>query len=1130
MRLSSTLCLITFLQFFSSQLNAVTDQPTIPQFVSNPLSDSTTNLASRQLLVKFREGSTSNLWNQILQPYEFTSTQSVYSPVKYLQAFNQQLASWQLVTFGNATRAGASFEALRNNPDIEYVAPNAAFQLQSLPNDLSPALWGLHNTGQDDGTSGADIDAELGWSIRYSAEDIVVAVIDTGIDYTHPDLAANMWVNEGEIPNNGIDDDGNGFVDDVHGYDFANKDADPMDTDSHGTHVAGIIGAEGNNGLGISGVTWKTKLMAIKVFADNSKAAYTADIVSGILYAADMGARISNNSYGAVFTDAVAEEIFNRPIADAVHYAREADMLFVAAAGNNGFSADESLKVTSPATIDSPNVISVAATTRADLRADFSNFGETGADIAAPGKDILSTVPGSEYASYSGTSMAAPFVSGAAALVAAQYPELSVEELRAVLVESAEPVEALAGITLSGGRLNLHSALTHIPSGHCPSHTATPMNHHLAGRAVYCAGSYINFCAAGSNEYIGTNYALEPVLLFESDPDFFSTTNLCAPSNTPPLLAGESQQQIYLREGETAPEPNLVATDLQDGDISTGISDSGAPQTGLAGYYLRRFSVADSSNLTAVPWIQKINVLANDAPPRLALLGPVCDFWWCDVALHSVGEPWQDPGYVGWDLLDGDLTDSVTYTPVDTSTLGVRAIRYTVSDSAGNETESGAFRLVGIADPELPLIEFENRPNGKSLHNSTPAERSTVRTYRRDNWEFDPSAYALDMKDGFQYLSLEAFNHNVDASHDGQYRVTAIFTDSDGNTAVAEQQVEIVTDTQPPVLTLNGADTIEIEIGDDFIDPGYRVEDDLDSYPRVTPGPDPDTYTEGAYTKTYQATDGSDNLSQVVQRTIHVVRSHWDHPPKRAGFGWSRVAPDTAHINASFIDVDDDIQTLELHYSDGNHGGTGQLAPASGISFDAPAHTFSASFTLIGPPGDYTFFVLARDAKGNESQTRAFTATLLPVPEPPVIESIALTVQGYDIRVSGTVSDLDGDAEELRVSSELSFTCSGVAEFECTATAPAAGDYSILIQAVDTAGNASALETLQARVSTACETAANTTHISAGRAVECGTLFTSSACAVGSGDALGSSSLWFPATSTLLESGPGYWEKVSICP
>ena len=1125
MRLPAALCLITFLQFSNSYDIAATEAEPEPDLTFPLPTATSSHLASRQLLVKFREGTSKTIWNQLLQPYAFTSMQTLYSPAKYLQSFSQQLSPWQLVTFESATSAGLSFEDLRKSPDIEYVAPNSKFQLQSLPNDYSPELWGLHNDGQENGVAGADIDAERGWSVRTNAEDIIVAVIDSGIDYTHPDLAENMWTNPGEIPGNNIDDDGNGFVDDVHGYDFADKDGNPMDANSHGTHVAGIIGASGDNNTGVTGVAWRTKLMAVKVFADESNFAYTSDIVKGILYAADMGAKVSNNSYGAVFTDSVAESIFNRPVADAIGYANDAGMLFVAAAGNNGLNSDTSMEVTSPATIDHPNVISVAANTRSDKRASFSNHGETGADIAAPGVEILSTVPGGGYERYSGTSMASPFVAGAAALVAAEFPDISVEELRAVLIESAEPVTSLAGVTLNSGRLNLYRALTHIPSSECPSFSATPMNHFLAGRAGYCAGTYVNFCALGSNEYIGTNYATQQVVLYNPEPGFYSSANSCPPSNTPPTLVSESAQQVYLRRGDTAPQPILSASDRQDGDISQALADSGMPDTQQSGHYLRRFSATDSGNMRAVPWVQKITVLANDEPPRLALLGPACNFWWCDAFLHPAGQPWQDPGYVGWDVLDGDITDAVTYTPIDTSTTGIQAVHYRVADSAGNETQSSAFRLVGIAGPELPVIEFEGKPNGNYLHTATSAERRSIRTYRRDDWNFYPSAYTVDLKDGFQALPQENFTHNVDPSRDGQYVVTATFTDSDGNTVVDEQQVEIITDTQAPTLTLIGPSTTEIEIGDYYAEPGYQVDDDLDDFPWVREGASPDTSTEGSYTKTYQAFDGSNNASVLQLRTINVTRSHWDHAPRRDNFGWSRIEPDLVRINATFFDIDDDVVTIELEYD-----GDQKLQPDSAIVFDADNHTFATTFSLTGEPGEYTFFARAQDSNGNEAISNSYSVTLLPVSQPPEIDTLELAITGYEVRVFGNTSDKDGDAAEIRINSELSFNCSGVDTFECVANAPDAGTYEVKVQAMDEAGNASELKILEAEIAAACETATNTAHISAGRAVECGTLFTASACAVGSGDALGSSSLWFPATSTLLESGPGYWEKVSACP
>ena len=1125
MRLPATLCLATILLGLPLPHSDAAETETLP---SQPLPIPTihpSQTASRQLLVKFREGSSQNLWSQLLQPYAFTSMQTLYSPSKYLQAFSQQLSPWQLVTFDSATSAGESFDALRNSPDIEYVAPNWKFQLQSLPNDYSPEQWGLHNDGRDNGAVGADIDAELGWRLRTSAENVVVAVIDSGIDYTHPDLANNMWTNPGEIPGNNIDDDGNGFVDDVHGYDFGDKDGDPMDVNSHGTHVAGIIGAVGDNNTGVTGVAWRTQLMAVKVFSDEANFAYTSDIVKGILYAADMGARISNNSYGAVFTDAVAEKIFNRPIADAIGYANDAGMLFVAAAGNDGLNADTSIPVTSPATIDHPNVISVAASTRADQRASFSNHGETGADIAAPGADILSTVPGGGYDSYSGTSMASPFVAGAAALVAAEFPDIGVEALRAILVESAEPVTALSSVTLNGGRLNLYRALTHLPSGDCPSYSATPMNHYLAGRAGYCTASYVNFCARGSNEYIGTNYATKQVVLFNGEPGFYSTENNCPAANTPPVLTSETTQQVYLRRGESGPQPAVSATDAQDGNISPLVTDTGAPDTLQAGHYLRRFSVTDSGNLSAVPWVQKITVLDSDEPPRLALLGPACNFWWCDAFLHPVGEPWQDPGYVGWDLLDGDLTDAVTYSPIDTDTLGIQAIYYRVADSAGNETQSSAFRLVGIVGPEQPVIEFEGQPNGKYLHTSTSVERRSIRTYRRDDWVFTPTAYALDRKDGFKHLPQEHFSHNVDPSRDGVYLVTATFTDSDGNTTTGEQQVEIVTDTQAPTLTLTGPTDVQIEIGDNFIDTGYQVEDDLDRYPWVQRSADPDTHTEGRYTKSYQAFDGSGNASPIQSRTIDVVRSHWNHAPRRGALGWSRIEPNVVRINAEFFDIDDDIESIEVELDSGS-----KLAPDSALTFNADQHTYSAVFTLTGAPGDYQFFALARDENGNEARSNTMSASLAAATEPPVIDAATVEVSGYAVRISGFASDGNGDLSQVRLDSELDFQCTGLASFECLANAPAAGTYEVKLQVLDEAGNASALRILEAQVAAACEMATNTAHINAGRAVECGTLFTSSACAVGSGDPLGSSSLWFPASSTLLETGPGYWEKVSACP
>ena len=346
---------------------------------------------------------------------------------------------------------------------VSSFEPDLPITVESTPNDPRyDELYGLHNTGQSGGTSDADIDAPEAWEVTTGSRDIIVAVIDTGIDYTHPDLAANMWVNPGEIAGNGIDDDGNGFVDDVHGYDFANNDGDPFDDEGHGTHCAGTIGAVGDNGLGVVGVNWEVSLMGLKFIGANGSGS-SSDGIQAVNYATMMktqygqNVRVTNNSWGGV---GQSDEMLQ-----AIEAGYEADILFVAAAGNDGSDNDSNPRY--PTGYTSNAVISVAATDHDDSLVTpsisgfwGSNYGATTVDLGAPGLNILSTVPDGGYTFFGGTSMAAPHVSGAAALALAANPSLTVDQLKERILGTVDTVSSLSGKTLTGGRLNVDRLLS----------------------------------------------------------------------------------------------------------------------------------------------------------------------------------------------------------------------------------------------------------------------------------------------------------------------------------------------------------------------------------------------------------------------------------------------------------------------------------------------------------------------------------------------------------------------------------------------------------------------------------------------------------------------------------------------
>jgi subtilisin family serine protease len=357
-----------------------------------------------------------------------------------------------------AADAASMRRALRAQASVRYVEPNAILHADDLvPNDPGfPKQWGLRNTGQvvglSAGTPGADVHAASAWDVTTGSTPVTVGVIDTGVDLSHPDLSGNIWINPGEncpgCRNDGIDNDGNGYVDDWRGWNFVANTNNPADDNGHGTHVAGIAAASGNNGTGVAGVDWGARIMPLK-FLDANGQGTTANAISALLYATRMGARITNNSYGG--------DTYSQAMADAIAYADGRGDLLVTAAGNSG--ADLDTAPSYPASYTLPNVLTVAATDNRDALASFSNVGAASVDLAAPGVDVYSTWPGGGYRYESGTSMAAPFVSGAAALVESADPNATGVGVRALLDGSADADPALAGVTATGGRLDVSSAV-----------------------------------------------------------------------------------------------------------------------------------------------------------------------------------------------------------------------------------------------------------------------------------------------------------------------------------------------------------------------------------------------------------------------------------------------------------------------------------------------------------------------------------------------------------------------------------------------------------------------------------------------------------------------------------------------
>jgi subtilisin family serine protease len=396
-----------------------------------------------ELLVRFRSGVGARARSTVLDALDATTKRRLPLP------------GLQLVRIAGGESVPEAIASFERRAQVRYAEPNFIFRIEATPDDPRfGELWGLDNSGQTvNGTSGtpdADIDAPEAWDTTTGSSAVTVAVVDTGVDYDHPDLSPNIRTNPGESglgrESNGVDDDGNGYVDDWRGWDFIESDNDPRDLHHHGTHVAGTIGARGDNGSGVAGVNWRVGLLPVRVL-DAGGFGTNATVTAGFAYAGANGAKVVNASLGG--------PAYSQSMADAI--ASSPNTLFVVSAGNDAINNDANPQY--PCNYTATNLVCVAATTQSDGLAGFSDYGTGSVDLGAPGTNVLSAFPEDQFASLSGTSMAAPHVAGAAALLWAQEPVMSPDLVKSTLLSSVDPLPALEGKTVSGGRLNVYRAL-----------------------------------------------------------------------------------------------------------------------------------------------------------------------------------------------------------------------------------------------------------------------------------------------------------------------------------------------------------------------------------------------------------------------------------------------------------------------------------------------------------------------------------------------------------------------------------------------------------------------------------------------------------------------------------------------
>lgn len=522
--------------------------------------------------------------------------------------------------------------ALERRSDVVSAEPNRTYELFVQPDDTRyDELWGLPS-----------IEAPTAWDVTTGSDAVVVAVVDSGTDYTHPELDGNVWTNPNETTDS-ADNDGNGLVDDLRGWDFYDWDAMPLDEHGHGTHVAGTIGAEGNNTSGITGVNWRVRMIPLRV-GDDDLSGWA--IVQAFEYACAKGARIVNGSFGGDVSDSLVRNAI----------AACPNSLFVFAAGNSSRNVD--VLPTYPCAETLPNVVCVAASRPGDTLAPFSNYGATHVDLAAPGAGVLSTLPGNVYDSWDGTSMAAPHVAGAAALVLAQRPMLTAAELRNALLLSVDELPSLSGRVATGGRLNVARALgqeVQPPTGltaSSPSHPGGWSNN----RTVQLTWGG----ATDANGIGGYSYAFSPAQDFV--PDEVKDAEAGTTSLTMPLSDGEHWFHIRARDGEgnwstpvhvgpiridtfqpVRPVPSSpshrVGAASADRTIAVAWSGATDSASGLDGY-----SYSWSRGQAANPDLTKnVEETASRATSPVLAVGA----WWFNIRARDNAGNWSDTVSVG---------------------------------------------------------------------------------------------------------------------------------------------------------------------------------------------------------------------------------------------------------------------------------------------------------------------------------------------------------------------------------------------------------------------------------------------------------------------------------------------------
>lgn len=852
---------------------------------------------------------------------------------------------------------------------VEFAEPNYLMESTAVPNDQYYGYqWGPPN-----------INAESAWNTRTDSSSIIVGVIDSGVQYDHPDLQPNIWTNSGEIAGNGIDDDNNGYVDDFYGYDFDNDDNDPMDDNGHGTHVAGTIGAQGNNSIGVAGVGWDASLMSLKVIGGGSN----ADVARAIDYATDNGAKITNNSYGYAGTNVGGSSVMSA----AIGRAKDAGVLYIVAAGNSRSGIPASDMDGSfnswPAEYSKihDNVITVAAIDDGGAFASYSHWGDESVQIAAPGTTIASTYTNNGYVYLSGTSMAAPHVAGAAALLWAERPEMSYLEIKDAILNNTR-ADHLDRVT--NGVLDLGLAMTAI--------TSTTNSPPVA----------VNDTATVDED----SFVAISVLQNDSDPD---NDTLSIQSFTSPSNGSVSASNGILTY---TPNANFNGIDSFNYTINDGNGNTDTATVSLTIDAVNDNPVAvDDTSVTNEDNAVVINLLSNDT-----------DVDGDALTIDSVSQPAN-----GNVVSNGDGT--VTYTPAS-GFFGVDSFSYTVTDGSLTDSANVSVTVNEVVDDDPPVASDDNA-------NVNEDSQVNVPVLANDD---DPNGDTLSIdsfgqpSNGTVTQNNDVLIYTPDADFNGSDSFNYTINDGNGNTDTATVFVTINALNDNPVANNDSGSTDEdVPVIVDLVGNDTDIDGDsltVDSFTQPTNGVVTNngdgtvTYTPeagffGSDSFTYTVTDGNLTDSATVQITVNEVGGGISE------IGFAGTAIDVTHVWKTInlpVSFTNPVVVAGGSTRDGGHQGVVRVRNVTSNSFQIRfqewdyrdgRHTTENMGYLVVEAGTHTLTDGTQIVAGTTELTNESTRTI----------SFGDSFSGTPLVIAQTMTNNDGAAvvERIRAITNTNF-------------------------------------------------------------------------------------------------------------